>query len=195
MKKLGLYLLTLVSAFSLVACGQSKSANTTTSSTKEKTSQSSSVTKSKTKASSVTESSQVQESSSKDTSASSSKEQKSEPEAKKEESKTTSKDVSDISNFAGTWANDRGESVAIQPDGSVVITRPDGTSFDMALHYNQDTNGVGNYTIYSPTAPAGAAGFLYIPAGVENDYIAVDNQDTLLIGQDASAGQHPYYRQ
>lgn len=206
MKRKSLTVIMLASLFLLGACGQSQKATSTSSTSKEKTSQTSSSTKSKAKSSSSSASvsssetaeGAVASSSSTTEAANSANSNASSSVAAQEKTptQTATKDVSNIASFVGTWANDRGESVTVNADGSVVVTMSDGNINNMALWYNQEYSGVGLYTVYAPGASAGSAGLLYIPAGVTNPHIGTtDAQDTLVIGQDVSADEHPYYRQ
>lgn len=206
MKRKSLTVIMFASLFLLGACGQSQKATSTSSTSKAKTSQTSSSTKSKTKASSSSSSisssetseGAVASSSSTTEAANSANSNASSSVAAQEKTpaQAATKDVSNIASFVGTWANDRGESVTINADGSVVSTGSSGKVYNMALRFNGDSQGVGWYAIYMPDALVGGAGLLYIPAGVTNPHIGTtDAQDTLVIGQDVSADEHPYYRQ
>lgn len=98
----------------------------------------------------------------------------------------------DFSAIAGTWTNDLGDSVTISANGSVTATSLTGT-------YQISSNGVtGNAffgTVYNPNESAGSANITVIPANVANPRTGgVTSQDSLTMGQDASADDHPYYR-
>lgn len=191
MKKVVISLVTLSSIVLLAACGQSKTETQTSASSKAKTSQTSSSAKRKSSSTSSEESSSVA------TSAASSEASATQKEAEKPaESRSDLKDVTNISSFAGTWANDLGQTVTVNADGSAIVTSAEGKSYNMALKFNHDTQGAGFYTIYTPGESIGSAAFIYIPAGITNPHIGtIDEQDTLVIGQDVSADEHPYYRQ
>lgn len=203
MKKVVISLVTLSSIVLLAACGQSNTASTSSSSSsKAKTSQTSASSSSKAKsesskaASQETAAAMSAESSTAAASETSASSSASAPAEKPVENQPAAKNVADVASFAGTWANDRGETVTVNADGSIVTTNAAGDSFNLALWFNQDTQGVGFYTVYAPGASAGSAGLLYIPANVTNPHIGTtDARETLVIGQDVSADEHPYYRQ
>lgn len=220
MKKIAFSLITVTTLLSLAACGSANNASTSkTSTSSAKTSVSSSSSSSKSSSSSQKKTtSSSQETPSDASSAVASSSSATQPasdsasatdagqaaaspapataEQKKTSAQAVTKDVSNIASFVGTWANDRGESVTINADGSVITTASDGRTYNMGLSFTQELNGVGFYGIYVPGALVGGAGLLYIPAGVTNPHIGTtDAQDTLVIGQDVSADEHPYYRQ
>ncbi len=191
--------LLICSALLLSACGKSESNSSTATSSSQKTSQTS---KSSSKQSpsetsgiegTVTENStDTQETSASDTTT-----HTSQTSDQTTSQASTGIDVNvvaagDFSAIAGAWTNDLGDSVTISSDGSVTATSLSGT-------YQISSNGVSGDaffgTVYDPNDAVGSANITVIPANSANPRTGgINGQNTITMGQDASADEHPYYR-
>lgn len=89
-----------------------------------------------------------------------------------------------------TWSNDKGQTFAIAADGSFSST----FSYT-ALQFVGAGDNYYSATAYNPNQLTGSSVFIVTPAGKANIHTgAVNDKDTIAIGQSEEADYHPFYR-
>ncbi|MEW4355059.1 DUF6287 domain-containing protein [Streptococcus pneumoniae] len=93
----------------------------------------------------------------------------------------------DFSSIAGTWQNDKGETLVFSNDGLV--------SEDRQLLTNDVVAGRAHFTIAPKVVgEGGASGLLVMPTGVAAPGGTVYTQDAIVVAQSMSEEAHPYYK-
>lgn len=96
----------------------------------------------------------------------------------------------DFSSIKGTWSDDKGQTFAIAADGSFSST----FSYT-ALQFVGAGDNYYSATAYNPNQLTGSSVFIVTPAGKANIHTgAVNDKDTITIGQSEEADYHPFYR-
>ena len=94
----------------------------------------------------------------------------------------------DFTSLAGTWVNDRGESVTFNANG---LVSEEWELFGPNVHENRDYL----HFTYGHKETKGSSAMFLVPKGVSTLGGRVFEQDVLIIGQSSDAEEHPYYKQ